>query len=298
MFPLSVRPFLLVGNYGVGNVGDEALKEYFLRRFPDVEWVVVSAKPCAGEMPRLPFGFRSLFTPWWRTIGAYWRCGGVVLGGGSLFTDAESAAAPLLWWWHVALAVFLRKPVFLAFQGIGPFRTGAGEWLARWVVRKAAFLSVRDALSFRRVEGCGLHKKCILSFDPVFSLVHAHTSCTCSNKLLIIPRSNSSREFWRRAEERRRDGVGVSVAEPRTLDELSRTVASASHLLTQRYHAGIVALALGVSFEAVPQGEGDKLDALNREERDRVCLLERVRLGEEALREALVARSSWARCSV
>lgn len=90
----------------------------------------------------------------------------------------------------------------------------------------------------------------------------------------------------------------ASVAEPRTLNELSRIVASASHLLTQRYHAGIVALALGVPFEVVPQEEGDKLDALKREERDRIHLLERVRVGEEALREALVARSSLARCSV
>ena len=28
---------LLVGNYGVGNLGDEALREYFLKRFPEVQ---------------------------------------------------------------------------------------------------------------------------------------------------------------------------------------------------------------------------------------------------------------------
>lgn len=279
--------YLLVGNYGVGNVGDEALKEYFLRCFPDVEWIIVSAKPSAGEVPRLPFGFRSLFTPWWRTIGAYRRCDGVVLGGGSLFTDAESATAPLLWWWHVALAVFRRKPVFLAFQGMGPFQTRVGEWLALWVVRKAAFLSVRDALSFRRVEHWGLHKKCVLSFDPVFLHVDAGKSCVSSNKLLIIPRKNSSKEFLQRMAEIRGEGRGVHVVEPKSFLELCEAVSSASFLLTQRYHAGIVALALGVPFETVPQVAGDKLDALNREERDSACLMERVQMGEEALREAL-----------
>ncbi len=280
--------YLLIGNYGVGNVGDDALMEYFLRRFPEVEWMVVSAHPKGErEIPRLPFGFRSLFTPWWRTVGVYWRCDGVVLGGGSLFTDAESAAAPLLWFGHVALAVFFRKPVFLAFQGMGPFRTWICDRCARWAARNAVLISVRDALSFRRVEHWSLNKKCILSFDPVFTLVDASKTCISSNKLLIIPRSNSSREFWRKAEEARRARANASVAEPRTLDELSRVVASASFLLTQRYHAGIVATALGIPFEAVPQVPGDKLDALNREDRDLVSLRERIRVGEEALRAAL-----------
>jgi len=282
------RRYLLIGNYGVGNVGDEALKEYFLQRFPEVEWVVVSAHPKGErEIPRLPFGVRSLCTPWWRTVKAYRRCDGVVLGGGSLFTDAESVAAPLLWFGHVALAVFFRKPVFLAFQGMGPFRTWMGERFARWAARKSVCISVRDALSFRRVEHWNLNKKCILSFDPVFTLVDASKTCVSSNKLLIIPRSNSSREFWRKAEEARRVRADASVAEPRTLDELSRAVASASFLLTQRYHAGIVALGLGVPFEAVPQVPGDKFDVLNREDRDLDRLRERVLVGEEALRQAM-----------
>ncbi|MBI2117300.1 hypothetical protein HYT95_00215 [Candidatus Peregrinibacteria bacterium] len=68
-------------------------------------------------------------------------------------------------------------------------------------------------------------------------------------------------------------------------------MSSASYLLTQRYHAGIVALTLGVMFEAVPQVSGDKLDALNHEDRDLVHLWERVRVGEEALRLALQSPS-------
>lgn len=283
--------YLLIGNYGVGNPGDEALKEYFLQRFPEVEWVVVSARPNGREAPRLPCGLRSLFTPWWWTVRAYWRCDGVVLGGGSLFTDIESTVAPLLWWWHVALAVFFRKPVFLAFQGMGPFQMGWGERLARWAARKSACISVRDALSLRRVERWSLHKKCILSFDPVFTLVDACKSCVSSNKLLIIPRKNSSKEFLQRVAEAQ-EGGGVCVVEPKSFSELCEAVASASFLLTQRYHAGIVALALGVPFEVVPQAAGDKLDALNQEERDSARLMERVRMGEEALRSALRAVSS------
>lgn len=77
------------------------------------------------------------------------------------------------------------------------------------------------------------------------------------------------------------------MVEPKSFLELCEAVSSASFLLTQRYHAGIVALALGVPFETVPQVAGDKLDALNREERDSACLMERVQMGEEALRGVL-----------
>lgn len=310
--------YLLVGNYGVGNPGDEALKEYFLQRFPEVEWVVVSASPGVKEVSRLPFGPRSLFTPWWQTVRVYWQCDGVVFGGGSLFTDTESSWAPFLWWWHVALAVFLRKPVFLAFQGLGPFQTRIGEPLAHWAAQKAVFLSVRDAFSFRRVERWGLNKKCVLSFDPVFSRIDDDIrlrSCFAampddsgrSKNLLIIPRKNSSKKFLQRMAEMkenwqvnplpraplplRRERGDVCVVEPKSFSELCEAVSSASFLLTQRYHAGIVALALGVPFEAVPQIAGDKLDALNREERDSGHLRERVLVGEEELRKALQASS-------
>lgn len=298
-----MRRYLLIGNYGIGNVGDEALKEYFLQRFPEVEWMVVSAHPEAREFPRLPFGFRSLFTPWWRTLCAYWRCDGAVFGGGSLFTDVESSWAPFLWWWHGVLAWLFQKRIILAFQGIGPFRTWRGEWCARWVARRAAFLSVRDVLSLERVERWHLHKKCILSFDPVFPRIEDDIRLRYSfsampddsgrsKNLLIIPRGNSSQAFRDRVEEmRQEEWVGVCVQEPRSLVELSTAVSSASFLLTQRYHAGIVALTLGVPFETVPQVLGDKLDALNHEDRDLLHLQERVRVGEEALRDALRAVS-------
>lgn len=339
-----MRRYLLVGNYGVGNVGDEALKEYFLARFPEVEWIVVSAKPALGlssnstvEVPRLPLGFRSLCTPWWQTVRAYWQCDGVVFGGGSLFTDAESVWAPFLWFGHAALAVFFRRPLFLAFQGIGPFRTRGGEWLARWVLWRAVFLSVRDTLSLARVERWKLYKKCILSFDPVFSRIgNGIQLCSSfsampddsgrSKFLLIIPRGNPSKEFHRRMAEvqkecmnplspapllvrtcptcrsfgradvhpggplRQERGVSsVRVVEPASFRELCEAVSSASFLLTQRYHAGIAALALGVPFETVPQVPGDKLDALNLEDRDRARLEDRVRVGGEELRKALQA---------
>ena len=163
---------LLIGNYGVGNWGDDALRDYFLTAFPEIEWTVVSASarpPVRPErtipiVPRLPLGFRSLFRPWWRTLRAIARTDAVVFGGGSLFTDSESLFACFLWGMHACVARFFHRPVFLASQGIGPFRTRLGEGIARSVALRSAFLSVRDTASMARVETWGLNKKCI-QFD-------------------------------------------------------------------------------------------------------------------------------------
>ena len=165
---------VLIGNFGVGNLGDEALKEYFLQEF-SIDWTIVSAHPRASnEVARLPGGLRSfLGFKWVKTIAAYRQCGAVVFGGGSLFTDAESVFAVALWWLHAQCAFFFRKPVHLAFQGIGPFRTRLGERLSRSVCRKSATISVRDLQSYNRVGEWGLSRKCIQSFDPVISLIES-----------------------------------------------------------------------------------------------------------------------------
>jgi len=282
--------YVLVGNYGVGNFGDEALKEYFLSAFPQVEWHVLSAHPQQGEFSRLPAGIRSLFTPWWKTFGALWRSDGVVFGGGTLFTDIESPWACFIWWWHALWARILRKKIFLTFQGIGPFKTAMGEWCGKWVVRHSAFISVRDSASYVRVQSWGLNLKVIQTCDPVFIALSSNKfNQRTQNLLCIIPRYNSTDSFDTRAsvlsKERSWDGVQILSLQPenleeqavcaklaertkgtvisvRTLEDLAHRVRSASLVLTQRYHGAVAALALDVPFEVVSQGAGDKLAAL------------------------------------
>lgn len=143
-----------MGNYGIGNAGDDILRDYFLERFPDVEWRVLSAHPQGNELHRFPGGIRSLLScRWVRTLKALRQSRGMVFGGGSLWTDTESLHACIVWSLHVLFARMFRKPYLLAFQGIGPFKTRWGEVLARWVVKHASFISVRDTASFARLSG-------------------------------------------------------------------------------------------------------------------------------------------------
>jgi polysaccharide pyruvyl transferase WcaK-like protein len=282
--------FLLVGNYGVGNLGDEALKDFFLRSFPEVEWAVLSAHPQSGELPRLPLGLRSLLSPWWKTLGELSRSKGIVFGGGSLFTDTESVFACILWWWHAFVAFLLGKHILLAYQGIGPFQTSLGERLTRWVVKRAAFVSVRDEQSFARVQAWELSTKVVLSFDPVFSLLQAMKSENSAQNIFIaIPRRNSGNAFrgafQKHVAERSWNAVWVLSLQPdssaeqrlceelaeasegsivpiRSLEELAAQMNQASFVLSERYHGALAAIALGKEFEVIPQQEGDKLSSL------------------------------------
>ncbi|PIR53101.1 hypothetical protein COU76_02935 [Candidatus Peregrinibacteria bacterium CG10_big_fil_rev_8_21_14_0_10_49_10] len=316
--------YLLVGNYGVGNLGDEALREYFLQRFPDVQWRVVSAHPQGEELPRFPCGLRSFFScRWIRTFRALRRSNGMVLGGGSLFTDVESVWACVLWWVHVCAARLLRKRVILAFQGIGPFRTTWGERFARSAVRVAYAVSVRDAASYQRIQTWKRQGTLLQSFDPVLALVPDPTPDLASGHVLIaVPRENSGEVFLGRLrallQGDRFTHVRILSLKPHspqekeycallqsavslpctlqhvhTLQDLISGIAGGELVLTERFHGGVVALALGKELEVVPQKEGDKLDALaallhsmpvqRRKERLRALVQE----GEDALRAAL-----------
>ncbi|MBI3331529.1 polysaccharide pyruvyl transferase family protein [Candidatus Peregrinibacteria bacterium] len=317
--------FLLVGNYGARNVGDDALKHYFLTRFPEIEWAVLSARPGSGEYPRLPLGMRSLLaTPWWKTLSAYAHADGLVFGGGSLFTDSESAFACVLWALHAWVARLFRVPVHLAFQGIGPFRSWLARACARSVLRRARFVSVRDALSASTVRSLAPNTKMIQSFDPVFSLNVEQKGPDRSQKIFsIIPRGNSQESFIRRAEELATEGgfsgmqiltLEASAADRSMGERLQRALAATVHpvsdwgellnrvagstlVLTERFHGALAAVRLGVPVEIIAHTPGDKLDALQRRLRESSAseistqFLSEVRVGEQALRSALQSQS-------
>lgn len=311
---------VLIGNYGVGNFGDEALREYFLRAFPDIEWTVLSARPVAGELHRLPVGIRSFFgSPWRKTVGAIRRADAVVFGGGTLFTDIESVKACILWGLHAAAARFFRVPYHLAFQGVGPFKTALGERISRWVVRHAATLSVRDEASVARMANWRKNTEVVQTFDPVFSLfVEKKMEHRAQNVYVLIPRHTSGRKFAealdfhetnlrhvtieialfqpddpgerRAVETLRRRFPEANVRIIRTVDDLMDLLSRASHCICERFHGALAAVAAGVALSTVSQAPGDKISSVPEmfgRPDGRGIALGRITAGEEALRNAL-----------
>jgi polysaccharide pyruvyl transferase WcaK-like protein len=321
---------VLVGNYGVGNVGDEALREYFLTVFADIDWTVVSASPRGKKctVPRMPCGIRSLFTAWWMTVIAYMRADAIVFGGGSLFTDAESANACLIWWVHTLWARVLFRPYILAFQGIGPLKSGFARFCTQSACEHAASISVRDEESLERIKNWKLKKSPVLSFDPAFKLFASDKKTQSEGEILtIIPRGNSGDGFFMalgnislhaRCKQvqivlMQRDKAEVHMGE--VLKEMMETekipadivqiadvrglldaIGVSSLVFTQRYHGALAAFAMGKETIIVPQKKGDKLDALgtviNRGAGERESLLQLVQKGEQELRSALAGLAS------
>ena len=309
---------VLVGNYGVGNLGDEALREYMLGAFPEVEWLVLSANPRSTEYARLPIGIRSFFgLRWLRTLGAFIRSDTLVFGGGTLFTDIESPVACWLWGLHAFTIWILRRPYALAFQGIGPFRTWMGERIARWVVCRATFISVRDHASFERLAGWHKSTKIVRTFDPVFSLfLSQKNDIRLKNVFTIIPRHNSGDLFIQTCvemmEKQHPETIRIVTMQPDDLEErhciqhlqnmfpaavvleargissLLSFVQSSSFVVTERYHGALAAMAMCVPVCIVSQGMGDKLSELvpfaSIPDAGREVLLSSVRTGEEELR--------------
>lgn len=218
-----------------------------------------------------------------------------MFGGGSLFTDTESLWACVLWGFHGLVAYLFGRPIMLAFQGIGPFRTRLGEGIARWLIRKSVYISVRDSLSYSRISSWPKNTKVIQSFDPVFSLIEADKIGVRTNILIVIPRMNSSQSFLNKFIElynrQSWDKIIILRFEPSHPGEQSITreilaampstqrssvrditdytsllssMEGASCVLTHRYHGAIAALALGLDLHVVSQGEGDKLSALSQ----------------------------------
>lgn len=276
---------VLIGNYGVGNFGDEALKEYFLGAFPEVEWTVLSARPKAGEYPRLPIGIRSFFrTPWLQTLGVIRRSDAVVFGGGTLFTDIESVKACWLWGLHAFVARCLGVPTFLAFQGVGPFRSRVGEGIARYAVRSARYVSVRDPASLARARVW--NPAAVATFDPVFLLfLQRKKERRSDGGTLLIPRHNSGEAFLRACDAVPVDApVTITLFQPndagevwmsevlktrfprstiRVIEDVESLMEALSHAescVCERFHGALAAAAAGVPTAVVSRAPGDKLD--------------------------------------
>lgn len=165
---------LIIGSYGAGNLGDEAILEVMLRKLDKSSCAVLSGKPedthrrhGVQTYPHIPFGLRSFLRfNWMSSFRALKQTDRVLLGGGGLFTTVDSAKAVYLWAWHILWARLFRKPVILFANSVGPIEGAFNRWITRRALARCQTLIVRDPLSKKELEKLGF-KKVHLGFDPV-----------------------------------------------------------------------------------------------------------------------------------
>jgi polysaccharide pyruvyl transferase CsaB len=167
-----VARIVVSGYYGGGNAGDEAVLAAILqelrRRDPGGEVVVLSADPAAT---REVHGATAVSRTNPAAVrAALGRADLLLSGGGSLLQDATSLRSLAYYLGVVAMARWLKVPVFFYAQGVGPLRRPLARWLVRQVAEGVAGITVRDAASAELLRQIGVRRPPVrVTADPVFA---------------------------------------------------------------------------------------------------------------------------------
>lgn len=175
----------LIGWFGAGNVGDEAILiselESMRKGLDPVEFHVLSFDPDrTGRLTRdipevrkiIRMGSKRnvLKSRFADILRAMREADVVMIGGGGLFQDIYNHY-PIPFFTSMALLARMhRKPLVLYSLGIGPIRTSFGRYLSRLAAKSADIVSVRDSGSKKLLEGLGVRKKIEICADPAFLL--------------------------------------------------------------------------------------------------------------------------------
>ncbi|HSF40187.1 MAG TPA: glycosyltransferase, partial [Thermoanaerobaculia bacterium] len=185
---MTAKTLLVIGYYGDGNTGDEAVLTSMLRGISagrqDLRFVVPAYSADPARL-RETHGVDSFpFKDIGRMLDAVDEADLVVLGGGGLLHDywdprPETAFTSehfgLSYYCGISwLAALLGKPVMLYGVGVGPLLFPSGRELTRDAAATAAAITVRDTASadlLRQLAGDALPIE--VTADPVWQLVPA-----------------------------------------------------------------------------------------------------------------------------
>lgn len=198
-----MRRILLMGYFGAGNFGDDALLANFL--LSHGEWlksrdlacdvISANANPLAdfAEGPELAGFLGSCLdrrTALGMPLSGY--CS-VIAPGGSMLQDVTSSRS--LNYYLLLLRRFSAqgKPQFLLNQGIGPIRGWINRWQTLSQLSRATFISVRDEPSMQWLERQAAmrnHPALLLSADPILTADFSPAAAALPQLpyALVIPR--------------------------------------------------------------------------------------------------------------
>jgi polysaccharide pyruvyl transferase WcaK-like protein len=156
----------LVGYYGVGNLGDEAIR-IAIERAADrlgVEIPAYASRSASDDPRAVRTGLRGLPGQ----VRAILASDRVVLGGGGILKD-EGLRLPAELLITTIIARLARRRVTLLGVGAGPFYRRSGRWLVRAVARLSHVRTVRDESSAAALRSLGV-ARVIVAADPIFSI--------------------------------------------------------------------------------------------------------------------------------
>ncbi|MDQ8734044.1 polysaccharide pyruvyl transferase CsaB [Paenibacillus sp. LHD-38] len=173
----QVRRIVISGYYGFRNSGDEAVLRSILLALEEqsssqgikIQPVVLSADPAwTSSMYGVESVRRMHPGDLWNALKS---CDGLISGGGSLLQDATGTKTIPYYTGVMKLAQLLGKPTFAYSQGIGPVNRRFMDPLIRGVMKRSAYVSVRDTESAALLGRIGVPVQMIeVVPDPVMGL--------------------------------------------------------------------------------------------------------------------------------
>lgn len=163
---------LMVGYFGFGNAGDEAVLAAEVEALraelgPATEFLVVSGSPADTRARHGLSAVRRGDAP--GLLRALRGCDALVAGGGSLLQDVTSARPVAFYGGLMLAARAVGRPVFAYGQGLGPLRRRANRLLAGWALRGSTYAGLRDAGSCALAGELGAREVDLVA-DPVLGM--------------------------------------------------------------------------------------------------------------------------------
>ena len=253
---------LVSGYYGYENLGDEALLAAVIAGLAEHDVTVLSGNPAATEQQH---NVRAVHR-YLGLLGALLRTDAVVFGGGGLLQDRTSTRSLAYYTTIIRVAKWLRTPVILAGQSLGPL-SPAGERQVQRVL-SAVPIGVRDDASFALASKLGL--QVARTPDLALSLPAPTQAHAANGPLIVVPRADEPLFTALMAEvvavAQRADipvqavafqpsdqeaNIGIPVRALRNVNEWLTTITGASAVLSVRLHGVILASAAGVPSVAL-----------------------------------------------
>ncbi len=165
-----MKNIVLSGYYGFNNTGDEAVLASMIQtlrqEMSHIDLTVLSHNP---EQTERRYEVQAV-NRWrlGRIIPAIRACDLFISGGGSLLQDVTGAKSILYYLALIQLARWLKKPVMIYAQGIGPVNRIWARKLMSKILNKVNFISVRDQVSADDLKRWGISRpRIIVTADPV-----------------------------------------------------------------------------------------------------------------------------------
>ncbi len=275
------KKICISGYYGFDNFGDEIILQILIENLHKFK-----CKPLITVFSSNPQKTSDLYSVNCvnsfnlnNVINELKTCDILISGGGSLLQDVTSCRSLVYYLGIIFLAVLFRKKVVIFAQGIGPIKNRFLAFLTFCLLKKAAFITVRDEKSFNLLKNNGVAAD--ICADPVWNLdipkkekkseigVQLRTWADLTDKVLYSLAENISKfyshkkiniyslqnsldlevcikfnNFLHKINPDIKTEVKENISNKVIIDEIS----SLEAFIAMRYHACLIAIKAGVKL--------------------------------------------------